>query len=50
MDRDQLLVLYRNMLLARGIDRIEQELTSRGKLFFTCLVQVMRVLLSLPII
>ncbi|MFL2864974.1 MAG: beta-ketoacyl-ACP synthase 3 [Pirellulaceae bacterium] len=34
MDRDQLLVLYRNMLLARGIDRIEQELTSRGEAFF----------------
>ena len=34
MDRDQLLSLYRNMLLARGIDRIEQELTSRGEAFF----------------
>ncbi|MBA63882.1 MAG: transketolase [Planctomycetaceae bacterium] len=34
MDRDQLLTLYRNMLLARGIDRIEQELTSRGEAFF----------------
>ncbi len=34
MDRNRLLSLYRSMLLARGIDRMEQELTSRGEAFF----------------
>ena len=34
MDRKRLLSLYRNMLIARGVDRIEQELTSRGEAFF----------------
>ena len=34
MDRNGLLTLYRSMLIARGVDRIEHELTSRGEAFF----------------
>ena len=34
MDRNQLLSLYRSMLSAREIDRVEQELTQRGEAFF----------------
>ena len=34
MNRDQLLDLYRVMVTARQIDRVEQELTQRGEAFF----------------
>jgi len=34
MNRIKLLALYRNMLIAREIDRVEQQITSRGEAFF----------------
>ena len=34
MNRNKLLTLYRTMLIAREIDRVEQQIASRGEAFF----------------